>query len=293
MKDELAQAAGIPLARFETLMQTNLYVVSDAMLQLLARHRVGFGVSFDLVRGVRVGVSGQPSEDRVLRNLARLDEAGLVCGAITVLASHTAPMICDIFDFWAAREKSFRVLPLFSGPAERQYAAFNADETQLVHALCTLFDHWLRSGKRINVQPLDEWLATVVRHMLGLQTTHYDRRANGESVLVVHPDGEVFQVAEAGVSSMALGDLQRQTIAEVVAGPAYAASLERSDELTTRCCSGCRFLAACDCWPAHTAPFELRAGGRCHVAYAVQRYMERHLQRAGLSSLVGEHANAG
>jgi sulfatase maturation enzyme AslB (radical SAM superfamily) len=82
-----------------TALQTNLFVLSDAAIEVLARHHVGFGVSFDVVRGVRLSVNGQPSEDRVLANLERLHRAEIECGAITVLARHTCPMICDIFDF--------------------------------------------------------------------------------------------------------------------------------------------------------------------------------------------------
>ena len=284
LKEELARAAGIPDERITTTMQTNLYAVSDAMLDLLAAHHVGFGVSFDLVRGVRVAVNGQPSEDRVLANLDRLREAGVAHGAITVLARHTAPMICDVFDFWAARCMSFRVLPLFSGPAGRATEVFEADETELVEAMCRLFDHWMRSRSQITVAPLAEWLTTVVRQLLGLQTTRYDRRAHGESVLTVRPDGTLFQVAEAGVTGMALGDLRHQTMTEILNSSAYAASLERTEEMTAERCTGCRFLGACDCWPAHTAPVEPEAGSRCHVAYRVQAYMESYLRRAGLSS---------
>lgn len=281
---QVARAAGIPDERFTTTMQTNLYAVSDAMVALLANHNVGFGVSFDLVRGVRLGVGGRPSEDRVLRNLDRLREAGLAHGAITVLARHTAPMICDVFDFWARRDMSFRVLPLFAGPPGRDAGLFEADESELVAALCRLFDHWMRSRSSITVEPLAEWLTTVIRHQLGQQTAEYDRRANGESVLCVRPDGTLFLVAEAGVTGWALGDLQSQTISQILAGSAYLASLDRTEATTTQRCSGCRFRGACDGWPAHTAPVDLASDSRCHVAYHVQGYIDSYLRGAGLTA---------
>ncbi len=284
LKDEIAGAAGIPAWRFTTAMQTNLFALSDAAIELLIDHQVGFGVSFDVVRGVRLAVNGQPSEDRVLSNLDRLRLAGVECGAITVLARHTCPMICDVFDFWAARGMSFRVLPLFAGPASREVERYEVAESELVEALCRLFEYWMRSPSPITVMPLNEWLANVVRHLLGLPATRYDRRGNGESVLVVRPDGTLYQVAEHGVTALALGDLSRQPIAEVLTSKAYLASLDRSEQLTRRRCAGCEFTVGCDSWPAHTAAVDHPDDARCHVAYRVQAYIKGYLERAGLSA---------
>ncbi|HEV3000521.1 MAG TPA: radical SAM protein [Solirubrobacteraceae bacterium] len=284
LKEEAVAAARIPPERMTTAMQTNLYAVSDAAIELLRRHEVGFGVSFDVVRGVRMTAAGRPSEDRVLTNLDRLRDAGLSCGAITVLAGHTCGMVRDVFDFWAARGMSFRVLPLFDGPPSRDAARFAAGEDELVGALCRLFDHWMRSDADIAVAPLDEWLANVARSLAGEAPRVYDRRREGESVLVVRPDGRLFQVAEVGDDALALGDLATQTMEEVLAGDAYAASLARSEALTRRRCTGCRFERGCDRWPAHSAPVAPPPHGRCQVAYRVQAYMERYLRRAGLDA---------
>jgi uncharacterized protein len=286
LKEEAVAAAGIPPERVATAMQTNLYAVSDAAIDVLRRHRVGFGVSFDVVRGVRVSARGGPSEDRVLANFDRLRAAGLSCGAITVLAKHTCGMICDVFDFWAERGLSFRVLPLFSGPPSRDAERFAVDEAELVGALCQLFRHWLRSptSTSITVAPLDEWLANVVRSLIGTRPRTYDRRRDGESVIVVRPDGGVFQVAEVGDEALALGDLATQGISEILQGDAYRASLRRSEAITRRCCTGCRHWGGCDGWPAHSAPGGPSRHGRCHVAYLVQSYIEQYLRRADLDA---------
>ena len=284
LKEEVVAAAGIAPERVTTTMQTNLYAVSDATIDVLKRHRVGFGVSFDVVRGVRLSVDGRTSEDRVLVNLDRLRRAGITCGAITVLAGHTCGMICDVFDFWAERGFSFRVLPLFAGPPSRDAGRYAASETDLVDALCRLFAHWMKSPASIAVAPLDEWLANVVRHLLGLRAHAYDRRRRGESVLVVRPDGSLFQVAELGEAALCLGDLTRQTMVEVLQSDAYLASLDRSEAVTRRRCTNCRFRGGCDSWPAHTAAVEHPEWARCHVAYRVHDYIEQYLERAGLGS---------
>jgi len=284
LKAEVVAAAGLAPASVTTAMQTNLYALSDAAIALLRRHDVGFGVSFDLVRGVRVSARGGASEDRVLANFERLSEAGLSCGAITVLAKHTCSMICDVFDFWADRGLSFRVLPLFAGPASRDATQFAVGEAQLVDALCRLFLHWMRSQDSITVAPLDEWLANVVFTLVDAPRRAYDRRRDGESVIVVRPDGRLFQVAEVGDDVLTLGDLASQTIGDVLRGDAYQRSLARSEAVTRHRCTGCRFRAGCDGWPAHTAPTDQPEHGRCHVAFSVQRFIERYLRHAGLDA---------
>jgi uncharacterized protein len=285
LKEEAVAAAGIAPERVTTAMQTNLFAVSDAAIDLLRRYRVGFGVSFDVVRGMRLSVRGKTSEDRVLANFDRLRDAGLRCGAITVLAKHTCGMICDVFDFWAERGVSFRVLPLFAGPASRDTERFAVDETALVDALCRLFRHWMRSStsRSITVAPLDEWLVNVVRSLIEWTPRAYDRRRDGESVIVVRPDGRLFQVAEVGDQALSLGNLAGQTMAAVLAGDPYRGSLDRSEAVTRRCCTGCRYRGGCDGWPAHTAPVAPPDHGRCHVAYRVQEYIERYLRHADLN----------
>jgi uncharacterized protein len=281
LKREIVTESGIEPDRVTTAMQSNLYALSDEAIAILREFDVGLGVSFDLVRGTRVSVTGKTTEARVIRNLDRLREAGITCGAITVLAKHTCPLICDVFDFWAARGFSFRVLPLFAGPAERDAARFAVDDDELVAALCRLFVHWMRTRAPISVKPLDEWLANVVRHLLQLRTRPYDRRRFGESVFVVRPSGDLYQVAELGDESCVLGNLDRQTLDEVLDSSPYLASLDRSAALTARHCSDCHYHGACDGYPAHSAPAERRSR-RCPLAYRVQTFMESHLRRAGL-----------
>jgi radical SAM protein with 4Fe4S-binding SPASM domain len=114
-------------------------------------------------------------------------------------------------------------------------------------------------------------------------------------VLVVRPDGSLFQVAEVGDDPRALGDLEHQSIAEILRGDAYLASLDRSEAVTRQRCTGCRYRGACDSWPAHTAAVDHPADARCHVTYRVHEHIERYLRRTGLdeSLLRGVAAEVG
>jgi radical SAM protein with 4Fe4S-binding SPASM domain len=233
----------------------------------------------DVVPGVRLDALGKATEAKVLRNLDRLRAHQIPFGAITVLAKHTCDQICRIYDFWADQQVNLRILPLFAGPSERDSTTFAVAESDLVDALCRLFDHRLLSTSGIQLDPLDEWLTTVIRSRMGLRVDAYDRRREGESVLVVRPNGEVFQTNEIGTDSFVLGNLAAQSWDDILVSPAYRASLERSERIAALVCGECQYLGACDGYYAHTESYELLAGRRCPVAFKVFEYVEQRLEQ--------------
>jgi radical SAM protein with 4Fe4S-binding SPASM domain len=238
----------------------------------------------DVVPGVRVDTLGRETEAKVRGNLDQLRERRIPFGAITVLAKHTCPAICRIYDFWAAQGADFRVLPLFAGPEGRATETFEAAEPQLAGALCRLFEHRMKRADRIRLAPLDEWLTVVVRRRMGAGTEMYDRRREGESVIVVRPNGDLFQTNEVGVPSLSWGSLAQNSLEEILADSRYEASLRRSESISATICGDCTYRGACDGYPAHTERFPVQQGVRCPVAFQVFEYMNAWLDRRGIDS---------
>lgn len=280
-----ARDCSVPPDRIVTCVQTNLTLLSEPALRLITDHDLRIGVSMDVIPGVRVDQLGRETESVVLRNLDRLRACRIPFGAITVLAKHTCNAICRIYDFWASQRANLRILPLFAGPPERDIGTFDVEESDLAAALCRLFDHRMMSEDDIQLDPLDEWLATVIRTRLGMSVDPYDRRRDGESVLVVRPNGDLFQTNEVGDDSLALGNLGRQSLDEILMSPEYGASLARSERVSTIVCGGCRYRGGCDGYPAHTERFEVTEGRRCPVAFRVFDYMNSALDRMGFRSV--------
>ena len=81
-----AMLDGLP---HRVMLQTNLYHLPDATIDLLQRHRIGIGVSMDVIGGARVDVGGHATEETVVANLDRLERRGLRHGAITWSRSTT------------------------------------------------------------------------------------------------------------------------------------------------------------------------------------------------------------
>jgi uncharacterized protein len=263
------------------LLQTNLFRLPAAVLDVLVRHDVGLGVSMDVVGGVRLDRRRRETEAAVLANLDRLDRRGIAFGAITVVARHNHRRLRDVHDFWASRRIDFRVLPLFEGPPERPRDLFEVSDGELVAALCDLFDHWLERGAVIDVLPLSEWLDDVLRKLLDQRVPVYDRRRNGESVLLVETNGDLYQTDERGRAELRLGNVLTDSIGSILASPAYEASLDRTEEKSARFCHGCSHYGFCNGYPVHAEPFHAGRGDRCPVTAAVHDHIERYLVAAG------------
>jgi uncharacterized protein len=266
----------------EFSVQTNLLAISDPVVELLERNKVAIGVSFDMAPGVRRTLAGGETETRVLRNLDRLRERGLPLGAICVLARHTAPRITEIHDFFAGRRMSLRVLPLFTGPDERpDQPQFSIDNATIIQALDTLFRHWFETGVRIRVDPLAEWFENVLRKMLGARRRMYDRRRDGDAVILVNTDGRLYRVLDAYEPALSLGDLKIQTIDEVLTSEPYRLSLLRDDALSAERCATCGFAGACNGWPIFASRQSGEFHGRCPITFSCQQAMEGYLRDTG------------
>lgn len=270
--------AGLP---HRLLLQTNLYRVSDAHLDVVSRHDVGLGVSLDVVDGVRLTAAGRQTRHAVVANMDRLTARGVSYGAITVAARHNIGRLREVHDFWARRGVGFRVLPLFQGPDERPMGAFEVSDDELAIAVSDLFDHWVESGTVIDVAPLSEWLVDVLRKLVGLRVPTYDRKAGGERVLLVETNGDLLTTDERGVADARLGNLFSDSMEQILSGLRFAASLARTEAKTARVCAGCPHAGFCDGYPAHAEPFDELPGGRCPVTAAVHDHIERYLLTSG------------
>jgi uncharacterized protein len=81
-RETFADQAEIFGARVErsNSIQSNLTVLDDERIELLRHGFDNVGVSADLFGGLRVNAGGRDPQDRVLRNMERLREAGVSCG---------------------------------------------------------------------------------------------------------------------------------------------------------------------------------------------------------------------
>jgi uncharacterized protein len=268
-------AAALASGEVRNRLQSNLVAASDEKLDLLSDHRFGLGVSLDWVPGVRLDLHGRETETQVLRNLKRVRDRGIPLTVATVLAGHTLAHLRRIHDQCAELEVPLHLLPMFDPPQSAPQIGPSSDRA-IVAALTDLYDHWVETGCAIRVEPLSSCLTTVLQRLCGLERPAYDRSVAGEQLLTVNTNGDLYTPRERYRDDLALGNVFRQTIEEILESPAYAASLARDSELADRHCGNCRYSGACDRHPVLARPHSWPAGP-CPIVSRVCDYIEQRL----------------
>lgn len=281
LQREIFPADWLAERRIRNYMQTNLYAVSDEKLDFFERHGFDLGVSFDVVGGVRVDAAGRPSEARVRANLDRLEARAIRSGMIVVIAGHTARDVEAVYAFLKARGRSCALLPLFGGPHGRPGGQWMADRETVNLALFRFFELWMADGCMFRVRPLSDYLATVVMQILGLRRQPYDRRT-GDRIFVIGTGGEVHEPSTESTAGTVLGNLSRQTIDEVIASPAYAASLVADDAVREHACGKCPWRGPCSTADMFMIDDGGRDAGHCMTARPLHDMIASYLREANI-----------
>jgi uncharacterized protein len=268
---------------FVNVIQTNLLHVTDEHVDWLERHAFHVGVSFDVVPGIRLTVGGRETERAVTSNMETLKRRGIPFGAIAVLARHNHARVTAVYDFFAERGIDFRILPLVPGPSTRAEERFATTHDENERALDGLFRHWIETGMKVKVRPLDLYLEATLRTLVGTApVVRASRRAHGESTFVVNTDGALLVQDQDYSPPHRLGDLHTQPLGEILASDAWRRSVGQSEERLAQICGECEFAAGCTGSPVLSDPSPAEESGRCYAAYRAHRNIARYLTEAGL-----------
>ena len=262
-------------------LQSNLFKVTPAQIELFKAYRVGVGVSYDVVPGVRLTPSGRESAARVEENIRLVRDAGISLAAIVVIAKHTAPRLREIYDHFAGEGMMLRVLPLADGPAERPIETFSLSLKETVAAMCDLFDYWFDTGLRIPIDPFRTYVQDAIRCLLDMRTQKYDRASAGDYAFFVNVDGRLYAERDTYEIALALGNLNTQNIAEVLRSDGYRSSLAREAALISSKCPSCKLDASCAGWPIVSTKSRGEFDNPCAIAPAIIMHIVRRLEQWG------------
>ena len=279
LEREVFPADWIAEGRVRNCIQSNLYSVSDAQLDILEGHGFKVGVSLDFVGGVRVTAGGRLTEERVRENLGRLDARGIRYQLITVLANHTASDVDRVFDEIRTLNVPTRLLPLFNGPAARDMRNVELSRSSLLDATLKMFELWFDAGMSPKMRPFDHAVETIVMKRLGLTRPRQDRTKLNNEVLVVDRDGSVSCAAHR--DSWCIGNVAQTSIRDIVGSDEYRAIVADEIDLKRAVCETCPFLGPCDTSPIASC-FDSFIFRDCVIEKPLYTRIEAFLEARGL-----------
>jgi sulfatase maturation enzyme AslB (radical SAM superfamily) len=275
---------------------TNLFRVRPDLLAFWDRERFVLAVSYDGARGARVTLAGKDANAVVEANLRRLLATPRIVGVNSVLNASNLPHLIEIYDRLRDLVRNspgtlyWNLIPVHSTAADHpRTAPFQLDRAAAVSGLLELFSHWLDDPQPISVSPLQQHYLAAVRKLLGAPQRSFQRREFGEASLMVNTDGYLYLFRDAYDRAKSLGCLFERPLWDLVEEPAYAASLERTEQETAGLCGGCMYDGQCN----HAALIQghsERSGDRCGLTYALLQAIEAEVHDRGIIGLV-RHAD--
>jgi uncharacterized protein len=241
MMDEYLAENDIP---YNIVVQTNLLNVSDQTLDILEAMKISLGISFDVFGGQRVGLNGKDSHGKVLANIQRLIDRHISFGGICVLHAHNVRDLLRIYRFYNALGIDYRILPIFAHydpPTRMEHLMLKPEE--VVVALQQVTREQFRDITYINVQPLQDYFETAVRHITGTPIPSYNPEIE-ELILIIDTDGSLYSQGELYVAEGFMGNVFQQPFEEIYRSDKRKKSAELR-MLRAEVCRNCEFAHSC------------------------------------------------
>lgn len=244
------------LARYNTAripvsyaLQTNGLALDEDWAAFLARHRFLVGVSVDGDKALhdefRVDAAGKGTWNRVQKNLAMLQRAGVACNLLCVVTRRCAKSAVRVYH--ALQKTGVRYLqfipcldPLGEPRGQRPWSLTPQDYGQF---LCALFDEWYRdweTGHYTSVRLFEDYV-----HMaMGLPPSTCASGGQCGAYYVVEADGSVYPCDFYVLDEWKLGSLWETPLAELGRGPRAEAFLREGLDRPAAC-ADCRWQSLC------------------------------------------------
>lgn len=268
-------------------VQTNLTVLDDERLILLAEGFDRVGVSVDIFGDLRVYENGRDSQARVLANIDRLRDADIAFGCITVLNQKNIDNITQIYQFYRELGIAARLLPLHQTSNQGQNDGIEIDPHSVLKAFQTIFDLWLEDEEFVWITPVTE----MIREVLNFYDPHmdcnfYDKR-EWELINLVNITGDLYGYADAYQIDRSYGNLFDTSLGELYASSQHQQSILAAEQRLEQTCINCKFFGACSGYPIAEDGYEyheLDPDGsiRCIVHKGMLQYIEYRLIEEGI-----------
>ena len=233
---------GLAPRRVRFAMQSNLWLLTDELCDILCEYGVSTGTSLDGPEAITDAQRGEGYYQRTMAGIERARARGVSVGCICTFTARSMPRADEIFDFFVREGLGFTVhaaLPSLRHPQARSWAISPHAHGDL---LVRVLDRYLDSLDQVRISTLDS-LARSVSAGRGGICTFGDCLG---SYLAVGPDGEIYPCQRfAGMPAYRLGNVhERPSHDALSASPVWRAFREREERIGEEC-GECPYLAFC------------------------------------------------
>jgi uncharacterized protein len=228
-----------------TAVQSNLFSLPEATLDLLSELNIELGISLDVFGDQRVDIKGRNSQEKVMSNLQRVLDRGISVGGISVLHALNVGQVEKTYRFFNKLHMDLRFLPTFASEkaAERiQYLLLSHE--QIVTALKRIVRLQFEEPANINVHPVKDYVDAAIRYLTGRDIGAY-HPADHEWALIINTNGDTYSNGDTYQLAGYMGNVFRQTLDDVFASSQYAGATAARME-RARVCETCPYYRYCD-----------------------------------------------
>jgi uncharacterized protein len=265
-------------------VQTNLHGIARDSLEFVLDSGWHLGVSIDFGADVRVNAGGRDSGASVVAAAEKLHASGARFGAISVLGAHNRDTLAGAYDWVAAFSDGWRILPMFEGGPEAGISRLQLPGEEVIRVFAELFERRANSNRHIPIAPLDDYVKFATLGIAGHRSQPDLERDLLDNIFVVNVNGDIHTRPFAYDPQRCLGNINRDSMAEMVEGAAYRACQRDIRQRKSLNCASCAMLGFCDTSPMHE--HGTVTGGRCVVPQGSMLALERALLAGGVDRTV-------
>src|SRR5262249_20616862 len=155
----------------------------------------------------------------------------------TVLTRNNVHKIDQLYRFYQRAGMSFRLLPLFDGAYDDQHERFDLSTLEMVSAFKRLTDLWLAAKEPLQVNPIVEYVHTVLLDLSADQPRRYYRRRDWVVTFLINTNGDCYAYGDPyGQPEWSLGNIFDMPLQAILSGKVFDAStLECEKRIAANC----------------------------------------------------------
>jgi uncharacterized protein len=236
---------GLRFRNVRFAMQSNLWLLTDELADLLKEYKVSIGTSLDGPEAINDAQRGKGYFRRTMAGIEKARAHSLDVGCICTFTRQSLPHMQEILDFFIYEGLNFTLHPAL--PALRSERRDMPDHWSLStdqHAelIVKMLDLYLVNSSRVRITNLDAICRSLTAGQGGICTF-------GDclgSFLAVGPDGSIYPCQRfAGMTAFSLGNVHAEpTPDKLSANPTWKNFQARQLRITEEC-KGCLYLEIC------------------------------------------------